>query len=127
MMNMNWLVMMMVVAEHNCLHEEQILNQSRKIERLDAELVYKKERLDELKEDNKRMERKIDKLSEDVTDFISASDTKDNELNNRLIKIETKQQVQDEMTKKNRDDFKLWLAIITVVFGAITIYNNFLR
>ena len=118
---------MMVVAEHNCLHEEQILNQSRKIERLDAELVYKKERLDELKEDNKRMERKIDKLSEDVTDFISASDTKDNELNNRLIKIETKQQVQDEMTKKNRDDFKLWLAIITVVFGAITIYNNFLR
>lgn len=127
MMNTNWLVMMMVVAEHNCLHEEQILNQSRKIERLDAELVYKKERLDELKEDNRRMERKIDKLSEDVTDFISASDTKDNELNNRLIKIETKQQVQDEMTKKNRDDFKLWLAIITVVFGAITIYNNFLR
>ena len=127
MMNMNWLVMMMVVAEHNCLHEEQILNQSRKIERLDAELVYKKERLDELKEDNRRMERKIDKLSEDVTNFISASDTKDNELNNRLIKIETKQQVQDEMTKKNRDDFKLWLAIITVVFGAITIYNNFLR
>ena len=119
--------MMMVAAEHNCLHEEQILNQSRKIERLDAELVYKKERLDELKEDNRRMERKIDKLSEDVTDFISASDTKDNELNNRLIKIETKQQVQDEMTKKNRDDFKLWLAIITVVFGAITIYNNFLR
>lgn len=118
---------MMVAAEHNCLHEEQILNQSRKIERLDAELVYKKERLDELKEDNRRMERKIDKLSEDVTDFISASDTKDNELNNRLIKIETKQQVQDEMTKKNRDDFKLWLAIITVVFGAITIYNNFLR
>ena len=127
MMNTNWLVMMMVAAEHNCLHEEQILNQSRKIERLDAELVYKKERLDELKEDNRRMERKIDKLSEDVTDFISASDTKDNELNNRLIKIETKQQVQDEMTKKNRDDFKLWLAIITVVFGAITIYNNFLR
>lgn len=118
---------MTMVAEHNCLHEEQILNQSRKIERLDAELVYKKERLDELKEDNRRMERKIDKLSEDVTDFISASDTKDNELNNRLIKIETKQQVQDEMTKKNRDDFKLWLAIITVVFGAITIYNNFLR
>lgn len=118
---------MMAAAEHNCLHEEQILNQSRKIERLDAELVYKKERLDELKEDNRRMERKIDKLSEDVTDFIGASDTKDNELNNRLIKIETKQQVQDEMTKKNRDDFKLWLAIITVVFGAITIYNNFLR
>lgn len=127
MMNTNWPVMMMVVAEHNCLHEEQILNQSMKIERLDAELVYKKERLDELKEDNRRMERKIDKLSEDVTDFIGASDTKDNELNNRLIKIETKQQVQDEMTKKNRDDFKLWLAIITVVFGAITIYNNFLR
>lgn len=118
---------MTMAAEHTCLHEEQILHQSRKIERLDAELDYKKERLDELKEDNRRMERKIDKLSEDVTDFIGASDTKDNELNNRLIKIETKQQVQDEMTKKNRDDFKLWLAIITVVFGAITIYNNFLR
>lgn len=107
-----------------CIHEDQIQGQTRAIERLDAELSYKKERLDELKEDNRRMEGKIDDLRTDISDFISESDSKDAALNERLIKIETRQQVQEESTKKNRDDFKLWLAIITVVFGAIQIYFN---
>ena len=117
----------MVAEPHNCIHEEQIQGQSRAIERLDAELDYKKEKLNDLKEDNRRMEEKIDKLSSDINNFITESNTKDNELNNRLIKIETRLDTQDKATKDNRDDFKTWLAIITVVFGAITIYCNFLR
>lgn len=118
------LVMITMAANHECIHETQLQGQSRAIERLDAELSYKKERLDELKEDNRRMEGKIDDLRTDISDFISESDSKDAALNERLIKIETRQQVQEESTKKNRDDFKLWLAIITVVFGAIQIYFN---
>lgn len=110
----------------NCLHEEQIQGQSRAIERLGAELDYKKERLDDLKEDNKRMEGKLDKMNENLNDFINKSDTKDEQLNARLVKIETRQDVQDKMTKKNRDDFKLWLGIITVVYGAITLIKGFM-
>lgn len=121
------LVNKMTNEPHKCLHEEQIMGQSRTIERLDAELGYKKERLDELKEDNKRMEKKIDEMSDNLNSFILTSDSKDTKLDLRLTKIETKQEVQDEETKKNRDDFKLWLAIITVIFGALTFYFNFMR
>lgn len=118
---------MTMVAEYSCIHEEQIQGQSRAIERLDAEMSYKKEKLDGLKEDNRRMEEKIDGLRTDISNFISESDSKDSALNERLIKIETRQQVQDEATKKNRDDFKLWLAIVTLVFGGLTFYFNFMR
>ena len=110
-----------------CMHEDQIQGQSRSIERLNAELNYKKERLDDLKEDNRRMENKLDKLSTDISEFISQSDTKDSALNERIIKIETRQEVQDEATQKNRDDFKLWLSIVTVVFLILTFYFNFMR
>ena len=48
---------------HSCLHEEQFLGQSRAIERLEAELNYKKEKLDDLKEDNHRMEQKLDDMN----------------------------------------------------------------
>lgn len=114
-------------SDYVCIHEEQLQGQSRTIERLDAELTYKKERLDDLKEDNRRMEKKLDELSSDISEFISQSDTKDYALNERIIKIETRQQVQDEATKKNRDDFKLWLSIITIVFVILTFYFNFMR
>lgn len=116
-----------MVEEHVCLHEKQLQEQSVTIGKLDAEMAYKKEKLDDLKEDNRRMEKKIDKLSTDINDFINESDSKDYALNERLIKIETRQEVQDEATKKNRDDFKLWLAIITLIFGALTFYFNFMR
>lgn len=113
--------------EHNCLHEEQILGQSKAIAELSAELNYKKERLDDLKEDNRRMEHKIDKMNNNLIDFINDSDTKDTELNNRLIKIETRQEVQDKTTKDNQDKVKTWIAIVTVVFLVLTFYFNFIK
>ena len=115
------------MTEHTCIHEEQLQEQSVTIGKLSAEMAYKREKLDDLKEDNRRMEKKLDNLSKDISDFISQSDSKDSALNERLIKIETRQEVQDEATKKNRDDFKLWLAIITLIFGALTFYFNFMK
>ena len=79
-----------------CIHEEQFIGQSRAIERLDAELLYKKQRLDELKEDNQRMERKIDDIKDCVNEIILASKRDDsilkdiiNEQNNRITALET--------------------------------------
>ena len=118
-------MVMTMANEHTCLHEEQIQNQSRIIERLGAELDYKKEKLDEIKENNRRMETKIDKINENLNDFISTSDSKDTKLDLRLTKIETRQTVLDETTTNNREEVKQWLAIITIIFGAITIYFNY--
>lgn len=116
MMNTS-LVMMMT---HECIHEEQIQGQSRTIERLGAELNYKKERLDELKADNKRMEEKIDDIKECMDKIVLKSQTDDNKLETRLVAIETEQKVmKSEQNKK--------LAIIGVILAALTFYFNYLR
>ena len=124
---MNGKLVMKMAENHACLHEEQIQEQGIAIGKLSAEMAYKKEKLDGLKEANRRMEDKIDALSKNINDFINESDSKDSALNERLIKIETRQQVQDDATKKNRDDFKLWLGIITLIFGVLTFYFNFMK
>lgn len=79
-----------------CIHEEQFIGQSRAIERLDAELLYKKQRLDELKEDNKRMDKKLDEIKNCVNKLILASKQDDDRLkdiintqNNRITALET--------------------------------------
>ena len=86
----------MTTNTHDCIHEDHFIGQSRAIERLDAELAYKKQRLDELKEDNKRMEKKIDDIKDCVNEIILASKRDDgilkdiiNEQNNRITALET--------------------------------------
>lgn len=106
---------------HNCLHEEQIMGQSRAIERLGAELDYKKERLDDLKADNKRMEEKIDGLSKDITDFIQQSDKKDSQLDNRLTSIETRLDTQERLTTNNRSDANVKISLMGVVVAIVAI------
>ena len=110
----------MITMEHNCIHEEQIQNQSRIIERINAELNYKKERLDELKEDNKRMEEKIDDIKECMDKIVLKSTTDDSKLEKRLVAIETEQKVmKSEQNKK--------IAIVGVVLALLTFYFNYLR
>ena len=95
------------MMEHSaCLHEEQLQGQSRAIERIDAELSYKKERLDELKEDNRRMEEKLDDIKDCLNKIQVASNKNDSVLEARLVAMETKiddlEEKVDE-TKKTLD------------------------
>ena len=85
-----------MTSNHDCIHEDQFIGQSRAIERLDAELHYKKERLDELKKDNERMEKKLDEIKNCVNEIILASKRDDDRLkdfinnqNNRITALET--------------------------------------
>lgn len=124
----------MIRLVHECLHEEKILGQSRAIERLDTELRYKKEKLDDLKTDNRRMEDKIDKLTESVNDLVLQSKTDDDKLELRLKAIETEQKVIKEMTENNRADTNLKFTRISIIFGAISVfvllvqfYTNYVR
>ena len=118
--------------KHTCLHEEQFLGQSRAIEKLTAEMNYKKEKLDDLKEDNRRMEEKIDDIKECINELVVKSKTDDDKLekrfvametalDKRLVKIETEQTVLKEREKKNRENTNLKLTIITIVFAAISL------
>ena len=121
----------MIILVHECLHEKDIVNQSKAIERLNAELGYKKEKLDDLKKDNRRMEDKIDKLTESVNDLVLQSKTDDDKLELRLKAIETEQKVIKETTKelaeKNRADLNVRLVIATVILAVLSFYFNYLR
>lgn len=111
-----------MATEHICTHEEQFLGQSRAIEKLNAEMTYKKEKLDDLKEDNKRMEDKIDDIKDCLNKLVVKSKSDDDKLERRLVAIETEQKVIKELTEKNRADFNVKLTVITVLFGAISLF-----
>ena len=122
------------MESHTCLHEEQILNQSKTIERLDAELYYKKERLDDLKEDNRRMEEKLDEIKDCMNKIVTKSKSDDAELDKRLTAIETEQKVIKEVQDKNRADTNLKLYVIVVIFtvisvviGLVSFYLSYIR
>ena len=112
---------------HDCIHEDMLLKHNRTIERLDAEMDYKKEKLDDLKESNRRMEEKIDDIKDCVNELIVKSKTDDDMLDKRLIAIETRQDVLDKASDDNRADFNTKLSIITLIFLALTFYFNFLK
>jgi len=112
---------------HECIHEEQIQGQSRAIERMGAELNYKKERLDELKDDNKRMEKKIDEIKDCVDKLVVKSQTDDSKLDKRLTAIETEQKVIKEMQEKNRSDTNLKIALVGLIIAILTLLLNYLK
>lgn len=128
------------MENHECLHEDMLLGQSRKIERLDAELRYKKERLDELKEDTRRMERKIedvgksvDDMNESIHKFILKSNEADSDIRNRVTALEQQnqdlvKQIEDTKTESNvRVNrllviFGLGLTCITIILDVVFHY-----
>lgn len=121
-----------MVKENNkelypCHHEELLQDHSLKIATLEKEISFKKEKLDELKKDNERMESKIDEIKDSVNEIILASKSDDDKLDKRLLKIETRLKTQEEIAKNNRDDFNLKLGIITIIFLALTFYFNFIH
>ena len=112
---------------YNCVHEELIQDHSLKIATFEKELSFKKEKLDDLKEDNRRMEEKLDDIKECINEIIHASKKDDDKLDKRLLRIETRLETQEELSRTNRDDFNLKLTIITVIFLALTFYFNYIH
>jgi uncharacterized coiled-coil protein SlyX len=95
-----------------CLqHEEQIQELARKTAELEAHASFKEQRIMELIDDNKRIEGKIDNLTDTVNKSILASVQGDGDLKQRVLKLETKSDTQEkllkeyeEKAKKQRDD-----------------------
>ena len=117
------------MMEHSiCIHEEQLQGQSRAIERIDAELTYKKEKLDDLKEDNRRMEEKLDEIKDCLNKMQLKSNKNDSELEVRLKGVETKLDDLEEKVNTNKDDIdkrtNQGYVKIGLIFTAITILIN---
>ena len=81
-------------------HEEQIQENSREIAELKARANYKDKRINELIEDNKRIELKIDNLTDTVNKVMLNSIKDDNNLNQRVTTLETAIETQDKILEK---------------------------
>ena len=126
-----------MVANHECIHEEQIINQSQKLSELEAKNGFKDQRINELIEDNKRIESKIDNLTDTVNKVMLNSIKDDNNLNQRVTTLETAIETQDKVlqqykadAKRHRDDERArtnqYLSYITVGVCVLTFVLTYL-
>jgi peptidoglycan hydrolase CwlO-like protein len=112
---------MMMTANHNtsleCLHEEQIQAQSRKIERLEAHSDFKERRIDELNSKMDKLNDKFDKVLEGFNELKIESKSDDSELELRLQSIETKQQAFEEKIEEDKKESRIRINRILTIFG----------
>ena len=118
--------------DETCLqHEEQIQELSQKMVELVAHAGFKEQRISELIEDNKRIEGKIDNLTDTVNKVMLNSIRDDNDLKQRVITLETKSDTQEkllkEYEKKARDQREedrakttQYMAVIGTVKGVLS-------
>lgn len=115
-----------------CLqHEEQIQELSQKMVELAAHAGFKEQRISELIEDNKRIEGKIDNLTDTVNKVMLNSIKDDNNLNQRVTTLETTIKTQndtikefEEKQRKQREEDRAettqYMAIIGTVIGILS-------
>lgn len=123
----NTRLVMKMSTDYECIHEEQIQTQSRKIERLEARSDFKEQRIDELNTKMDNLNSKFDTVIQGFNDLKMQSTNDDKELELRLKTIETELELQKKVTEENRAKLTQYISIVTVIFVALTFYFNFLH
>ena len=123
--------------ETPCLqHEEQIHEIARKTAELEAKNGFKDQRINELIEDNRRIESKIDKLTENVNNIVVNSIKDDKDLKEDITKLKSKVEAQEKnfenfekKQKEQRDDDRAktnqYLTAIGIGLGVLYFVLNF--
>lgn len=72
-----------------CIHEEKFQDHEAKLERLDARVDYKEDKINQIIMDNKRMEDKIDDIKESIHQLKLDSAKDDFNIDNRVTSLES--------------------------------------
>lgn len=78
-----------MAIEYDCIHEDQIQSQSRKLERLEARADAKDKRIDDLYNKMEKMEKKIDTINDNVNKIMLKSVQGDSDIDKRVTSLET--------------------------------------
>ena len=111
-----------MTTEHNstiCCHEDEIQTHSRKIEALVVRADYKEKMIDSLNEKMENMDKKLDDIVDSVNQIKLESNNDDTNLELRLTKIETEQQLQRDMTTRRLTMIGLGLTVLTIILNVI--------
>jgi chromosome segregation ATPase len=102
-------------SEYVCIKDDQLQNQSRKIAKLEARANYKDERIEQIILDQKRMEDKIDDLTEAVSQLKYQSLQDDKDIDKRVTSLESTVKVLQ------------WITTLLFGSGVIWIILNYLH
>ena len=115
------------IPNHECIHEDQLLGQSRKIAELETRSNFKEQQILDLNRKMDNLSTKMDKIIDGYNDLRMQSKQDDKELELRLKTIETELELQKQTIVDNRARTSQYIAIITVIFVALTFYFNFIH
>ncbi len=79
----------MTEAKYECVHEQLLQNHSLKLKELETEIDFKKEKIDTILDDQKKMDKKIDTLIDTVNTIQMKSIMGDSDINQRVSSIES--------------------------------------
>jgi len=109
----HWLTM----TEHTCIQEPTITQ-------LQVHQDYETQRIDELKIQIDKMDKKLDKVLEGFNELKLQSNKDDNQLELRLKAIETELELQKQVATENHNRVSQLLALVGVGLTIITILIN---
>ena len=118
--------MLQLANEYTCCHESLLQDHSLKIKELETKSQYKEARIDDLYNKIENMDKKIDQLNSNVNKLVLQSNKADNDLEQRLIAMETKIAENDKAVQDNRNRFTIILSVVVVFFTALTFIFNFI-
>lgn len=118
---------MSVEEGYVCIRDEQLQGQSRAIERLDAELGYKKERLDELKKDNEKMQETLEDIKECVNKIVLTSKQDDDVIKNLINAQDNRITALETTNKTLKWVIGIGFTVLSVATGFLTLFLTILH
>ena len=97
-----------------------------KIAELDAEITFKQKRLDDIDRKMEKMDEKLDKLNDNMNTIIQQSIQSDNDIEKRIVALETKNTENEKAIRDNRTRFTIIISIVIAFFTILTFVFNFL-
>lgn len=76
-------------SDYICIHEDTVQDHEAKLSRLEARSNFKDEKIEQILEDNKRINKKLDKINENIHQLQLKSARDDFNIDNRVTQLET--------------------------------------
>ena len=111
---------------HDCIRSEIIQQHGLEIAELEKEVQFKREKINLLQTQFEDMDKKLDKMNDNINKLIQASMKSDANLEKRLVAMETKIAENDKAVQDNRNRFTIILSMVIVFFTALTFIFNFI-
>ena len=108
--------------KHDCVHEELIQNQSRKLAKLEEKASYKEKMISDLSKDVREVKKSIEALNNTITDFILKSVDDDNALRELVNKQDNRITALETTNKTLKTVIGIGFTALSVLIATLTFF-----